>query len=256
MKLIKKIFLTIATAFTLLLTCSFVQTVQSHDHIQYQTIRKESQRRYSAQGTAVPNSGEVENVYLNTSLSVEEVVNLASQLIYYEDAFYVVVINSDSSLLLSIFKNEGYQILYTQNGTNEYLFTSNQFVDGDDLGFLGWNPNFTGIIELNFEVVSNNETFGDIGTQNESLTNLFSITPFEEETPSFTETFLEDSANIVTDFIAILVSAVAGIGDILYDSTTSQLTIVGSALAFALAVGVVYLLFRMVRGLIKSNNRG
>lgn len=73
-------------------------------------------------------------------------------------------------------------------------------------------------------------------------------------------TFLEGAAGIVQDFGNILVEAVGTIANILYtpgvEGAPGSLTIVGGALALALGVGVVYLMFRMVRGLIKSNNRG
>lgn len=68
--------------------------------------------------------------------------------------------------------------------------------------------------------------------------------------------FVSAAAELVTDFTTILVNAASGIGSVLYDAEGKTLTIVGAAMAFALAVGVVYLLFRMVRGLIKQNNRG
>ena len=68
--------------------------------------------------------------------------------------------------------------------------------------------------------------------------------------------FLTAAATAVTNFTTVLVNAASGIGSVLYDTTSSELTIVGAVMAFSLGVGVVYLLFRMVRGLIKQNNRG
>lgn len=70
----------------------------------------------------------------------------------------------------------------------------------------------------------------------------------------FITEFLSSAAEVVTSFGSILGSAVTAITGIFY--TEAGLTIVGAAMAFALAVGVVYLLFRLVRGLVKSNNRG
>lgn len=68
--------------------------------------------------------------------------------------------------------------------------------------------------------------------------------------------FVTSAATLVTSFTTVLVNAATGIGSVLYDAEGETLTIIGAAMAFALAVGVVYLLFRMVRGLIKQNNRG
>ena len=70
----------------------------------------------------------------------------------------------------------------------------------------------------------------------------------------FITAFLEGGATLVTGFSAILSGAVQAITGVFY--TSGGLTIVGAAMAFALVVGVVYLIFRMVRGLVKQNNRG
>lgn len=231
------------------LTCVSAKMDQATTY--QESNRKESYRKMSAHGTAVPNSGLVGNVYLNTALSTEEVVNLVSQLTYYEDAFYVVVINSDASLLISIFKNEGYQILFTQNDTNEYLFTSNQYVDGDDLGFLGWNPNFTGYLELNFEAASNNETFGDIGTQNEALISLFSITPFaENEDVSLIEAIGTGIANSAELFGAVLTNAFTALASVFI--TNNELTLLGTVLVIAIGATVVSFALKLILKLIQK----
>lgn len=76
----------------------------------------------------------------------------------------------------------------------------------------------------------------------------------------FITSFLEAGANIATKFGSILVSAVNAVSSILWtpgvENAPGQLTIVGASLALAAGVGVVYLIFRMVRGLVKQNNRG
>lgn len=73
----------------------------------------------------------------------------------------------------------------------------------------------------------------------------------------FITEFIEGASSVVSSFSSILSSAVQGIANVFYTpGADGGLTIVGGAMAFALAVGVVYLLFRMIRGLVKQNNRG
>lgn len=73
----------------------------------------------------------------------------------------------------------------------------------------------------------------------------------------FISEFIEGATTAVSGFGGILVGAVEGITNVFYTpGADGGLTIVGAAMAFALAVGAVYLLFRMVRGLVKQNNRG
>lgn len=76
----------------------------------------------------------------------------------------------------------------------------------------------------------------------------------------FITSFFESAATIVTQFIDVLVNVAGGIGQIVYtpgvEGAPGELTIVGAALATGLGVGAVYLIFRMVRGLLKVNERG
>lgn len=125
-------------------------------------------------GTAVPNSGYVEKVYLNTSLSVDEVINSLSQITYPSGDIYYALANSDNSLGILFGYMEGTYMIGIQRGTSqEYAFIS-----GDvGLGFVGWNADFNGLVEINSEVKNqiSNVTIGD---QNDKLTSLFSTTPF------------------------------------------------------------------------------
>ena len=73
----------------------------------------------------------------------------------------------------------------------------------------------------------------------------------------FITAFLEGASTLISSFGGLLASAVTTITSVFY--TTGEgggLTIVGAAMAFALVVGIVYLIFRLVRGLVKQNNRG
>lgn len=73
----------------------------------------------------------------------------------------------------------------------------------------------------------------------------------------FISAFLEGAASLIESFGGLLASGVQAITNIFYTTgDNGGLTIIGAAMAFALVVGIVYLLFRMVRGLVKQNNRG
>ena len=76
---------------------------------------------------------------------------------------------------------------------------------------------------------------------------------------NFATAFLGAGATIATEFGTVLLNAVTSIGSLIYTVGTGgdiELTIVGVGLAMALGMGAVYLIFRMVRGLIKQNDRG
>ena len=49
------------------------------------------------QGTAIPNSGTVENVYFNTNLTVEEVVNILQTLELNSEGVYYILYNHDNT---------------------------------------------------------------------------------------------------------------------------------------------------------------
>lgn len=65
---------------------------------------------------------------------------------------------------------------------------------------------------------------------------------------------LTGAATVVQNFATILVNAVSSITSVFWSG--EELTIVGAGLAMAIGVGAVYLIFRLVRGLVKQNNRG
>ena len=52
----------------------------------------------------------------------------------------------------------------------------------------------------------------------------------------------------ISSFVASLVSAVNGLLPILYDSTNGSMTFVGTCLLIAVGIGIVYWVFRLLRG--------
>lgn len=136
------------------------------------------------QGTVVPNTGYVENVYFNTDLSVEEVVNILSvdNLTYIggegmdTDRIYCVLSNSDGSMQIAInnTKDAGVFIAYILGENYGVIFDENNSLGAD---IYGWNTNLSNPFNFGTEVLS--ELDGEnVGVENDKLTSLFSITPF------------------------------------------------------------------------------
>lgn len=151
-------------------------------------------------GTPVPNSGTVEKVYINTNLTTEEVVALIKDLpftYYTEDddvipEYYVYRIYGVDNNMCVLFSNGVYYIVDDNMcwliDKDKVLFCSSS--DKSDI-LPGWgmleqriqNGDYTNPIEVNDEVSSSFTTsittgVVTVGTQNEKLSSLFSITPF------------------------------------------------------------------------------
>ena len=129
-------------------------------------------------GIAVPNSGTVENVYFNTNLSVEEVVNIIDFIPnesfsnFFGSTVYLVIVDELNEKGIMLVKgNESIDIVDMSN--NNIIFSSN----------VGWNIN-QNVYEINANVINQIDEETPIGTQNELLSSLFSTTPFEENKPN------------------------------------------------------------------------
>ena len=133
------------------------------------------------QGTVVPNSGYVENVYFNTNLSNEEVVSLLEKLTYNADG---------QSLLLSPINDNRMYMVMTMDGVyaiGEMDSQTMYFTSADiGMGVVGWNADITYPIVINDEADNSisipNIGACDIGVENHLLTSLFSTTPFVQST--------------------------------------------------------------------------
>lgn len=62
-------------------------------------------------------------------------------------------------------------------------------------------------------------------------------------------TIFEVISQAISNFVACLISAVSGLVPIVYDSATTSMTFVGTLLLIAVGMGIVYWVFRMIRGL-------
>lgn len=139
-------------------------------------------------GTAVPISGYVENVYYNTNLSVEDAVDILDTLTMY-DIFdsgetitnYIVFVSQDQASALNITRWENiggynsYMIGVRINNVDKVIFRSFDFQEES----AGWYESE----ELYFDTENFLSVFaaaGNFETQNDKLSALFSITPFEQ----------------------------------------------------------------------------
>lgn len=135
------------------------------------------------QGTPVPNTGYVDKVYFNTALSIEEVVSILDTISYNEEIGMEVILgseldeNGNSNIIFISKTNNVWTIMVNFGDTlQEILFVTS---DDFDLGYVGWNPNITYPLAVNFNAV--NELDGiAFGSQNNLLSFLFSTTPFVE----------------------------------------------------------------------------
>ena len=139
-------------------------------------------------GTAVPESGLVDKVYFNTSLSVDEVVEIAKNRNYLlYDGMYVSVCFTDATMqkVIVIIKvpantfgnaEDTYLIQVAFDQENLYYF---QTFDVNGEGWVGWNPNIAGVVDVNMENMLS-AIAPQVGyiPENNNLSKIFSITPF------------------------------------------------------------------------------
>lgn len=127
--------------------------------------------------TPVPNSGYVEKVYFDTSLSIEQVVAELEKLTYDQSGGCALLINNDYSTILLAMVNNGAYIIVDDEKMILY-FSSVDMGNGQ----VGWNSAFNGEIEVNSEVV-NADSEGLIGVENDKIANLFYLT--KQPNPQF-----------------------------------------------------------------------
>lgn len=143
------------------------------------------------QGTAVPNSGYVDKVYFNDKLSVEEIVNILSKLTYIqtplvEEPICPVLFANDTSP--AMFVNT-----WVEDGITLYGFYIVPNINDQSTAQKVWDVYInTEISKFVFNIteyivgkeVINNLNGLPVGTQNNLLTELFSITPFTQSQPT------------------------------------------------------------------------
>ena len=140
-----------------------------------------------ASGTIVPNTGYVDKVYFNTGLNVEEVVSILSKLIYTQTPFlyyplYPILFSSDGTpvvFAVNINGNYGINISYDLQSQDNYerIFLSYDSGDGNKAGW------YKTECDINKSVISEYSGL-PIGFSNQTISQLVSITPFTETTPT------------------------------------------------------------------------
>lgn len=138
--------------------------------------------------TAVPNTGYIEKVYLNTSLNDDEITALGDSIT--KNTFGIaemLLSNVDTSKSILIINSEqmfegsglsGYLITSVDLQNIYYFSTQNNLDAAQSLGitFVGWNPAFNGEIEFDATAVPSAVVDGEttiVGTQNDKLISLF-----------------------------------------------------------------------------------
>ena len=150
-------------------------------------------------GQAVPREGFVEKVYVNTSLSAEEVIKILRKLNLSSQDSYVVLGDQDWVNYVDVATYSdwdgnlaGYTIganIGSADNSKYYTYFNSKS---------GWYPDFTGEILININAIRehvyepNPEYNKEFGYQNEKLTNLFSITPFEKTLNVHTKAEIDD----------------------------------------------------------------
>lgn len=137
-------------------------------------------------GTAVPNSGYVEKVYFNTSLNIDELIDIFSNLTYYQTPFL------DNPLYPILFTTSGRVIFIEKSSSGNYtIINAGNVVDQTSGTIIFASKINNGKIEIaSFDIsecninenVINEYSGLPIGAENSKLKSLVSTTPFEEET--------------------------------------------------------------------------
>lgn len=144
-------------------------------------------------GTVVPNTGFINKIYLNTSLTDEEINEICNNITLTGQGLMEVVLSVPLELAICILSVDAYAPGMGLTGyaianmfSEEIYYVSPQNVSleelqntGTPVTFFGWNPNFNGEIEINHEVWADLGDDNSIpsGTQNDKLTDLLSLTP-------------------------------------------------------------------------------
>lgn len=123
-------------------------------------------------GTPVPNTGNVEKIYFNTNLSIEEVVPILEDIYEkYSKGGVVDLLEYDNKTLTVAHIGATPSTWYIGDFNAPTIYFAENLNAGYS-NFVGWNSSINGVIEVN------NEVSGTIDLSEYS--NLFSITPFTQ----------------------------------------------------------------------------
>lgn len=150
--------------------------------------------------TAVPNTGYIQRIYFNTSLSVEEVQNILNSTRLFEDRFIEIALCSteDSRKQLFIELTDVGDIVRIYYLYEDYIngtFKETKIYDSEYGGWL----EFTNPIYYNGKALSAYDDGYPIGDQNELLKDLISSTPFDKVEKYTTPEKVEEVAEKVSE---------------------------------------------------------
>ena len=143
----------------------------------------------SLQSTIVPNTGPTGEIYFNTNLNVEEVINIFknSNLTFYEHDFlgssYGVFIsnNTETGIFINDWGGGWDLVLYSPSFSEPIILFSNvEFGNG----VIGWSPDLISNNRMDFSALNEEYVSSlngvDFGHQNERLSMLVGATPFQK----------------------------------------------------------------------------
>ena len=134
-------------------------------------------------GTTVPNTGYVEKIYFNIQMSVDEVVNELKKLTYIlqDDGFNMAgLFSTVSGKAIAVLHADGHYFIQSSIGMLFQTITQNA-------SFTGWNPDIISMFPdggVLIQEQATNEMEGyQLGSENDKISSLFSITPFTQDEP-------------------------------------------------------------------------
>lgn len=177
-------------------------------------------------GTVVPNEGTVEKIYFNKNTSLEEVRTMLSQLTYTaddDDHSYIMACNDDETITIAAMLDGAFiadivtlrkvfdgELPETEFANAIYWIDNNEEVN--TLGFVGWNPNFSGEVQITGTLKRYMETGYENGAENKLLTPIISATPFKTvNRPVPNNTYVEKvyfNTKLTTEEIEPLLAAI------------------------------------------------
>lgn len=147
--------------------------------------------------TAVPNSGYVDKVYFNTSLTQEEIINICNGLVY-EAGSYLIISNSENTNALAVINDENNNPIFIAQAkeTEEIPLWVSESVSEEYGLTAGWQE-FTNPIEMNFDTISEipgaNMT---IGSQNDLIKDLVYVQSEKYSTVEKVESYIYEKEPI------------------------------------------------------------